>query len=71
MRNELRLAATALLAGLLALAVSGFGQGADPADQYYDCIRRNDMRMLNALVEQQRREMQGQTRYHAAALRGR
>ena len=29
----------------------GFGQqGADPAEQYYDCIRLNEMRMLNAMV---------------------
>src|SRR3954454_6221134 len=50
MRNELRLAVVALLAGLLALTVTGFSQGPEAADQYYDSIRKNDMGMLNALV---------------------
>jgi hypothetical protein len=45
MRNQLRLAA-----GLLALAASGYGQGTQPVDQYYDCIRNNDARMLHALL---------------------
>jgi ankyrin repeat protein len=39
-----------MLAALVALPVSGFGQGADPAEQYYDCIRLNDLRMVNAMV---------------------
>jgi ankyrin repeat protein len=47
MRNEFRLAASVLLAGL---AVAGFGQAHDPVDQYYECIRKNDLAMLNALV---------------------
>ena len=40
-----------LLLASVAVPVSGFGQqGADPAEQYYDCIRLNEMRMLNAMV---------------------
>ena len=50
MRNEFRLAVVALLAGLMALAVSGFSQAPAPADQYYESIRHNDLGMLNALV---------------------
>ena len=56
MRNEFRVAAS-LLTGLLALAVSGFGQGTDPADQYYECIRTNDLRDAQRPGEQQGREM--------------
>ena len=47
MRNEFRLAASVLLAGL---AVVGFGQAHDPVDQYYECIRKNDLAMLHALA---------------------
>ena len=49
MRNKLRLAATGLV-GLAVFAISGFGQGPDPADQYYTSIRSNDMAMVNAMV---------------------
>ena len=49
MRTELRVAVP-LLAGLLALAASGFGQGTEPVDEYYASIRTNDLAMLNALV---------------------
>ena len=49
MRNKFKLAVIAL-AGLGALTVSGFGQGPDPADQYYESIRRNDLPMIHAMV---------------------
>ena len=49
MRNTFRLSVMTF-AGLGTLAVSGFGQGPDPSDQYYECIRGNDLPMLHAMV---------------------
>jgi ankyrin repeat protein len=49
MRTDFKVAAP-LLTGLLALAVSAFGQGTELADKYYEGIRTNDLAMLNALV---------------------
>ena len=49
MRNKFKLSVVAL-AGLGALTVSGFGQGPDLSDQYYDSIRRNDLPMIHAMA---------------------
>ena len=66
MRKVTWLAAVALLLASVAVPVSGFGQqGADPADQYYDCIRQNELRMLNAMVNTKGVKNQGQARHHA------
>ena len=51
MRNEFRLAVLALFAGLTAIVVTGFGQAPEPSDRYYECIRKNDLGMLNALID--------------------
>ena len=51
MRKVTWMVPVGLLLASVAVPVSGFGQqGADPAEQYYDCIRLNEMRMLNAMV---------------------
>ena len=59
--------------GLAVFAVSGFGQGPDPADQYYDSIRNNDLGMLKAMVISRgvkHKDKHGTTPLHYAAANG-
>ncbi len=63
-----------LVLASMAVPVAGFGQqGADPAEQYYDCIRLNEMRMLNAMVNSKGvkiRDKHAATPLHYAAAYG-
>ena len=73
MRNELRLAALALLAGLLSVGVYAFGNAPEPADQFYDCIRRNDLGTLQGLIKTagvKTKDNHGATPLHQAAANG-
>ncbi|MCU1234291.1 MAG: Ankyrin [Candidatus Solibacter sp.] len=73
MRNELRLAAFALLVGLISVGVSAFGNTPEPSDQYYDCIRRNDLGMLQGLIKTagvKQKDKHGTTPLHQAAANG-
>jgi ankyrin repeat protein len=72
MRTEFKVAAP-LLTGFLALAVSGFGQGTELADQYYQSIRMNDLAMLNALANSKGvkcKDKHATTPLHYAAANG-
>jgi ankyrin repeat protein len=73
MRYELRLAALALLAGLLSVGVSAFGNAPEAPEQYYDCIRRNDLGMLQGLIKSagvKQKDKHGATPLHQAAAAG-
>jgi ankyrin repeat protein len=73
MRNELRLAALALLTGFLAVGVSAFGNAPEAPEQYYDCIRRNDLGMLQGLIKTagvKQKDKHGTTPLHQAAANG-
>lgn len=73
MRNEFRLAALALMAGLAAVAVAGFGEASDPGEGYYDCVRKNDLALLNALIDHtgvKWKDKRATTPLHYAAANG-
>jgi ankyrin repeat protein len=73
MRNELRLAAIALVAGLVSLGISAFGSAPEVTDQYYDCIRRNDLGVLQGLIKSagvKQKDKHGTTPLHQAAANG-
>jgi ankyrin repeat protein len=73
MRNELRLAAIALLGGWVSVGGPAFGQTTEIAAQYYDCIRSNDLGTLQRLIKTagvKQKDKHGTTPLHQAAASG-
>ncbi len=59
--------------GCCPLAVYAFGNAPEPADQFYDCIRRNDLGMLQGLIKTagvKTKDKHGTTPLHQAAANG-
>jgi ankyrin repeat protein len=73
MRNELRLAAFALVAGLVAVGVPLSGGTPESTDRFYECIRKNDLGMLQGLIKTdgvKQKDKHGSTPLHQAAANG-